>query len=264
MKSFFLFLGSGGSAGVPLLGCRCLVCLSRDRRNHRLRSSGILGINDKFFLLDPGPDYRQQALQHDIRQLDGVLITHSHYDHIAGFDDLKVYSFLHKKPLPCLLSKYSYESLASNFPHLVQSLCLEKDHFRFQVIENDFSEVIFESHRWQVMTYEQGEVKVTGYRIGNFAYVIDLHTFSNEIFSSLQGVDTLVVSAWRNKTSLTHLDREVVLNFISKVGAKENWLSHISHQFDHKETSKELPPGIRLAYDGLKIDISGSLYPEMS
>lgn len=259
MSNSFLFLGTGASVGIPMLTCHCLVCTSKDLKNQRLRPSGLLKLGEKRFLIDPGPDFRLQGLKYGIERLDGVLITHMHYDHIAGFDDLRVYYFLHKRVLPCLLSRESYEEMKIRNHYLFKKSeddVLGGPKVKFQVIEKDFGEEIFEGEKWQILSFEQGGMKVTGFRWGNFAYVMDLKKYTPEIFTALKGVEVLVMSGLRYRPSPAHLNLDEACAFAAKVGAKHTWFSHISHDLDHEQTNRDLPPGIKLAYDGLEINVN--------
>jgi phosphoribosyl 1,2-cyclic phosphate phosphodiesterase len=226
--------------------------------NQRLRPSGILKLGDQRFLIDAGPDFRQQALKFGVERLDGLLLTHTHFDHIAGLDDLRVYYFFHHQRLPCLLSKNSYEDLKERFPYFFQASedeVMGGPRFQFQLLKSDFGVEQFEGHSVQVMTYEQGGMKVNGFRLGSFAYVVDLKVFTDQIFEILKGVEVLVMSALRYRPSPAHLTLEEAVQFAKQVGAKKTWFSHISHEIDHEETNRQLPPECQLAYDGLEISI---------
>ena len=242
--------------GIPVLGCPCAVCLSRDPKNRRLRSSGILTWEGRRFLFDAGPDYRQQGLRFQITELAGVIITHTHYDHIAGFDDLKVYYTLQKQPLACLLAYYSYEDLKHKISHWISLLDenpSKEGKFQFQIMERGSNEAWFKGLRWRTVTYEQSGMKVTGYRLENFAYLIDVVHFNEELLSFLKGIDTLILSAGKIKSSSAHPSIEETLSFASQVEAKKIWLSHISHELDHATISQLVPNNVSLAYDGLTI-----------
>jgi phosphoribosyl 1,2-cyclic phosphate phosphodiesterase len=259
MKSSFLFLGTGASMGTPVLTCHCEVCSSKDIHNHRLRPSGLLKIGEKRFLIDVGPDYRMQALKYGVERLDGVLITHTHYDHIAGLDDLRVYYFFHKKTLPCLLSDDSLAELKVRNHYFFEKSnddVMGGSRFNFEVIKDPFTTVDFGGEQWQTMTYEQGGMKVTGYRWGKFAYVMDLKNFTDELYSALKGVEVLIMSALRYRPSPAHLTMDEAVEFARRVGAKQTWFSHIAHELDHATTNRELPAGIKLAHDGLEIDVN--------
>jgi phosphoribosyl 1,2-cyclic phosphate phosphodiesterase len=245
--------------GTPVVTCHCPVCSSKDPINHRLRPAGLLKLGDKRFLIDAGPDYRHQALKYGIERLDGVLLTHTHFDHVAGLDDLRVYYFLHKKTLPCLLSRPSLDELKIRNHYFFTGSnddVMGGSRFAFQVVEDDFTEVDFAGERWKIMTYEQGGMKVTGFRWKNFAYVIDLKNFTPELYKALKGVEVLVMSALRYRPSPAHLTMEEAVAFAQKIGARETWFSHVAHDLDHAATNRELPAGMKLAHDGLEIDVN--------
>jgi phosphoribosyl 1,2-cyclic phosphate phosphodiesterase len=258
MKNSFLFLGTGASMGTPVVTCKCEVCTSKSSFNHRLRPSGLLKLGEERFLIDAGPDFRQQGLKYGIDRLDGVLITHTHFDHVAGLDDLRVFYFLQKKTLPCLLSQDSYDEIKRTHGYFFNKSnddVMGGSRFEFHIIKKDFGTEKFGGHAWQVMTFEQGGMKVTGYRLGSFAYVMDLKNFSAEIYQALKGVEVLVISALRYRPSPAHLSMEEAVAFATRVGAKQTWFSHIAHDLDHTATNQQLPPGVKLAYDGLEIPL---------
>lgn len=254
MTRSFLFLGTGSSMGIPVPTCHCTVCRSSYPYNQRLRPSGLLKLGKKRFLMDAGPDFRQQALKFGIERLDGLFLTHTHFDHVAGLDDLRAYYFLHEQRLPCLLSKSSYEDLQRRFPYFFQISdddVMGGSRFQFQLIGSDVE--MFEGEKVQIMTYEQGNMQINGYRLGSFAYIMDLKVFSEAIYEALKGVEVLVMSALRYRPSPAHLTIDEAALFARKVGAQKTWFSHISHETDHEEINRKLPTGVQLAYDGLEI-----------
>ncbi len=250
MSGKLLFLGTGASMGTPVIACSCDVCKSTDPKNHRLRPSALLTVGGKRFLIDAGPDFRTQALRAHMMDLDGVILTHTHHDHTAGLDDLRVFDFYHQKKLPCLLSKDSLEEIRQSYPFFFKP---GKNRFEFEVFENDFGEVSFGGFVWKYGSYTQNGMKVTGYRLGSLAYVLDIKEYSDEIFTFLKGVKTLVLSALRERPSPAHLTIEDAIIFAHKVGAEKTYFSHVSHEVDHATVSKKLPPDIELAYDGLEV-----------
>lgn len=256
MSRKLIFLGTGGSAGVPLIGCHCKVCTSTSTYNKRLRPSLLIKDHEKSFLIDVGPDFREQALRYKIERLDGVLITHPHFDHIAGIDDLRVYYFLQKKRMPCLLSKETFEELKIRYHYMMRPM---KDghgisaQIDFSVLEGDSGDVTFEGLTWHYMSYIQADMKVTGFRLGNMAYVSDIRKYEETIFHSLKGVDLLILSALRDEPTKMHFGIQEALAFANKVGAKKTWLTHISHEIDHEEVSQKLPENVGLSYDGLQL-----------
>ncbi|HRW59003.1 MAG TPA: MBL fold metallo-hydrolase [Chlamydiales bacterium] len=249
-----LFLGTGSSMGVPLIGCNCHICQSENPLNRRLRTSAFLQIRGKNFLIDVGPDFREQALRYNIQNIDGILLTHPHFDHIGGLDDLRIFNFILKKPLPCLLSGRMYHHLKKRYDHIFQpykevgNIAVE---FDYQIVEKDFDTVSFLDEKFSVMTFFQQDLSVSGYRIDDFAYITDIKTFSEEVVESLKGVKTLVLSAPRYRSSPVHFSVDEALDFITSVGAEKTYLTHLSHDIDMED--HPLPENVFFAYDGLKI-----------
>lgn len=258
MHHKFRFLGTGGSMGVPEVGCPCSVCTSSSPYNRRLRSSGLLEIGNKVLLIDAGPDFRQQALTFHIAHLDGVLITHPHFDHIGGLDDLRIYYFLQKTPLPCLLSMDSFEELKVRYHYMMRPLEPGKSvaaQINFEVLKGDFGVQEFLGIPIRYMTYTQTGMKVSGFRVDSFAYISDIREYTPEVLCALAGVEVLVLSALRYTPTLMHFSLDEAVSFSRLVGAKKTYLTHIAHDLDHELASKTLPPDIFLAYDGMEIDL---------
>lgn len=252
----FTFLGTGASAGVPIVGCKCHVCLSSSPYNQRLRSAGLLSFQELRFLIDVGPDFRQQALAHHLDHIDGLLLTHTHFDHIAGIDELRVFYFRHKKPLPCLLSFESLEELKTRYAYLFQPIGTVPTisvQMEMHLLEEDQGEVDFLGIKVGYCSYFQGNMKVTGFRVGNFAYISDIKEYDPSLFVALQGVETLVVSALFEESSPLHLSLDEAIDFSKKVGARQAYITHISHKMEYESVSKKLPLNIRLAFDGMEI-----------
>lgn len=256
MRGELLFLGTGGSAGVPMIGCHCKVCLSTSARNKRLRTSALVQIEGKNFLIDAGPDFRMQALTHKIERLEGVLLTHTHYDHIGGIDDLRSYYFLQKEKLPCLLSQETFDEIKVCYHYLLKPLkdghtiCAQLDFF---VLEKDFGEITFGGLKWKYVSYHQADMKVTGFCLGNLSYISDIRVYPEMLVPALQGTEILVLSALREAPTQMHFGLDEAIEFSKRVGAKETWITHISHDLDYEEISQKLPRNVHLSYDGLKI-----------
>lgn len=254
MKGSIQFLGTGASMGVPMLGCKCKVCQSELPANKRLRSSVAIHVQNKRFIIDTGPDFRQQILSHHIPWIDGVLLTHSHYDHISGLDDLRPLYFKRANPLPILLSAHTAKEVREQFFYLFKDnpyQLNENQKLDFIVFEEESGKTVFEGVEIEYFTYEQSLMKVNGFRIGKMAYVSDIKNYTPCIFSALKELDLIVISALRQAPSPMHLSVEEAVDFINKTKAKQGIITHISHDLDHEETNASLPTHIRLGYDGL-------------
>ncbi len=255
-KGTLLFLGTGGSLGIPVIGCSCPVCRSPSPYNKRLRPSVLVKVDDKRILIDCGQDFRYQALHHKIDRLDGVILTHSHHDHTAGVDDLRVYQIWSGVPLPCLVSKETEQDLRIRYHYIFkltdhpEKLIAKID---LRVLEGERGQVDFAGLPLRYFTYKQTGMKVTGIRMGNAAYVSDIKEYPETIFEDLKGIEILIISALRFTPSHIHFTVDEAVEFSQKVGAKETWLTHIAHDLDHDKTNAYLPPNVRMAYDTLEI-----------
>jgi len=239
--------------GVPVIGCSCSVCSSNDLHNKRLRPSGLLQIKEKNFLIDVGPDFREQVLHYGIEHLDGILFTHSHFDHTAGFDDLKAFYYMQKKPVPILLSQETFADLKLRFHYLIDGASAK--FFDFQLLPSNFGFFVFEGIEWHYMSYFQMGMKVTGFRYRDFAYISDIRDEVEPVITALHGVKTLVLSALRERPSEAHFSLDEAIAFSRAVKASATWLTHITHELDATKTNQKLPPEIQLSYDGLRINL---------
>jgi len=252
-----LFLGTGSSVGVPVIACNCETCRSPKAANKRLRSSVLLKIDAKTFLIDASPDLRQQALKFKIEKIDGVLFTHAHYDHTAGIDDLRVYHFINKKPLPCLASETTAADLKARYYYMFKEQpkeVINTSRLHLQLLNDERGRVDFVGEDVSYFTYMQLGMKVNGFRFGNFAYVTDIKEYPETIFEDLKGVEILVLSALRFTPSHMHLTVDEAVDFANKVGAKHTWLTHLAHELEYEKTNYYLPSAVRLAYDGLELN----------
>jgi phosphoribosyl 1,2-cyclic phosphate phosphodiesterase len=256
-KEKFLFLGTAGSMGIPVIGCHCSVCASKDPHNKRKRPSALITIDDKKILIDCGPDFHAQAIQYQIDQLDGFILTHGHYDHTSGIDELRVYHMHSGKALPCLLSQSTARDIMNRFSYIFTPDS-EYDKlvakFDLQILPYERGEVQFLDIPIHYFSYEQARMQVNGFRFGNLAYVTDIRKYPNTVFEDLKGVETLVLSALRFAPSHLHLSVDEAVDFANRVGAKMTWLTHLAHELDHEKTNVYLPENIKLAYDGLEIN----------
>ncbi|NGX39419.1 MAG: Phosphoribosyl 1,2-cyclic phosphodiesterase [Chlamydiae bacterium] len=257
MEAKLLFLGTGGSAGVPVITCKCPVCTSTSQLNKRYRPSALLTMGDKNYLIDVGPDFRDQSLHYGVDHLNGVLLTHTHYDHIGGLDELRVYYFKHKLRLPVLASADTYDELRHRFHYLFKTRQADgtlESQLEFEILDDDFGRVSFQGLDIDYVSYFQANMKVTGFRFGSLAYISDIREYDERVIETLQGIDILVLSALRYTPSEVHFSIEEAIEFCRKTGAKRSFFTHIAHDLEHDETNRKLPKDIRLAHDGLEIE----------
>lgn len=259
MKGKLLFLGSGSSAGVPEIGCSCSVCLSSFEKNKRLRPSCLVEVANKILLIDVSPDFRYQALKYNIQHIDGLLLTHAHYDHIGGLDDLRKFTLIEKKPIDCLLSKDTLQEIKKSFHYLFEPPSINSSlsvKMRFSVLESDFGNTLFQALSLGYVSYFQKLTKITGYKIGNLAYISDIKEYDETLFNYLRDIDVLIISALRKKASPVHFGIDDAIAFAKRVNPKQTYFTHIAHEVDHEKTSAILPPKIFLAYDGLQLEFN--------
>jgi phosphoribosyl 1,2-cyclic phosphate phosphodiesterase len=248
------FLGTGTSTGVPVIGCRCKVCLSTDPRNQRLRPSLLLQWSDRDILVDSSSDFRQQALRHRIDRLDAVLYTHAHADHIMGLDDLRIYNFRQRADLPVYGSAATLQDLSRTFWYAFADTQEGggKPRLDLRAIEQPFD--LF-GVRVEPVPLWHGDLEVLGYRIGSFAYCTDCNRIPPASLARLEALDVLVMDALRPTPHPTHFSLPETLELLDRLRPKTAFLVHMSHDIEHVETESSLPAGVHLAYDGLVLEL---------
>ena len=266
MQGTLTFLGTGTSMGVPSLGCGCAVCASTDPHDKRLRPSVLVrwpcpeGSCERVVLIDTGPDFREQALRTGIKRVDAVFYTHSHADHILGLDDLRPLSFATYRqsgPIPLYVTPetgavleriYSYTfSPESKYPNKARVALHELENGKaVHVSETTFTPI----------PVLHGELPITGYRFGDAAYITDVSTIPESSFALLEGLDTLIISALRHVPHPSHATVGQAVRWANRIGARQTWFTHISHDLGHEETNARLPEGIALAHDGLTVPVT--------
>lgn len=250
-------LGSGTSQGVPVIACSCSVCGSEDLKDKRLRCSVLIEVGGYNYVVDTGPDFRQQMLRANVQRLDAVLFTHEHKDHVAGLDDVRAFNFSQKRDMPIYCTARVEEALRREFHYAFSSdkypgvPALQLERIGAQeafVLPGEVSVIPVE-----VMHYK---MPVLGFRVGDFSYITDAKTITDSELKKLKGTKVLFVNALRKEAHLSHFNLEEALDFIAAVGPEKAYLTHISHLFGTQADIKDLlPSGVFVAYDGLKIEI---------
>ncbi len=257
LRGKLLFLGTGTSVGVPVVGCDCPTCRSPNPKNHRTRTSVLLGLPEGTALIDTAPDLRSQLLREGVGLVHAVLFTHAHADHLLGLDDLRVFAYYlgHHVPLYCepqvqqrIRQMFDYafdvppESKASRPRVEFHSLSLEP----FSLLGATVLP----------LRLKHGPLDVLGFRVGRVAYCTDTNFIPEETLARLQDLDVLVLDCLRHRPHPTHFNLEQALQQARRIGARRTLLTHISHELEHETVNAELPPGVELAYDGLCIPLT--------
>ncbi len=249
------FLGTGTSQGVPVIGCSCEVCLSKNSKDKRLRSSVLIESDNTTVVIDTGPDFRQQMLRENIQKLDAVLFTHEHKDHIAGLDDVRAFNFKLKKDMPVYASSSVQKALKREFHYVFTSYQypgIPKVKLYTIDAESNFciGDIPFQS-----IELMHHKMKVLGFRINDLVYITDVNYIDNKQLKKINGCKALIVSALRKEKHISHFSLDEALELSQKVGAESVFLTHISHLMgDHHSVNSGLPKNIQLAYDGLSVD----------
>lgn len=249
------FLGTGTSQGVPIIACECDVCKSTNELDKRLRSSILIEDQDSTFVIDSGPDFRQQLLRAKTKKLDAVIFTHEHKDHIAGLDEVRAFNYLNKRAVDvwatlnvqdAIRREFAYIFSEEKYPGIPEINLHEITNAEFIINKTKFIPI-------NVMHYR---LPVKAFRINNFAYITDANHISDSEKLKLKNLDVLVLNALRREKHISHFTLQEAIDLAHEIGAKKTYFTHISHQLGkHKEVSSELPTNIELAYDGLRIEI---------
>ena len=243
-----LFLGTGTSTGVPQIGCNCKVCRSNSLKDKRLRASVLITDGATKLLIDCGPDLRQQLITYQVHSLSAILLTHDHYDHVSGLDDVRPLGeaqlYAEKRVLDVIQRNMPYCFGENKYPGVPTIHLHQIDEKQFHV----------ENTEIQPIRIMHAKLPILGFRIGNLAYLTDVKTIDDKAIEQLQNLDILVLNALRISKHISHLSLSEALEIAKKIGAKKTYFTHISHDMGlHNEVNNALPEGFFLAYDGLKI-----------
>lgn len=249
------FLGTGTSQGVPVIACECEVCASTDKHDKRLRSSILIESEDKVVVVDSGPDFRYQMLRAKVMHLDAIVFTHEHKDHVAGMDDIRAFNYKQQAAVAVYAEPRVQTALRREFPYIfddkgypgIPQIDLHTIGMQpFDVGDIHFTPV-------EVLHYK---LPVLGFRIKDFTYITDAKTVAEREREKIRGSKILVVNALQKESHISHFTLAEAIAFARDIGAETTYFTHISHRLGkHADITQELPAGIQLAYDGLKLEI---------
>ena len=249
------FLGTGTSQGVPVITCGCIVCASNDHRDKRLRTSVLLETGDKTIVIDSGPDFRYQLLRAQVKDLDAIVYTHEHKDHIAGLDDIRPFNYLLHKNIDIYATDRVQAALKREFSYIFT------DAKYFGIPQINMHTVTDENFNIGETTFIPLDIMhyklpILGYRINDFTYITDAKTISESSIEKIKGTKILVINALQIQEHISHFTFAEAIAFAERIGAETTYFTHISHNLGlQEEVERNLPPNIRLAYDGLVIEV---------
>jgi len=249
------FLGTGTSTGVPVVACNCDVCTSADARDKRYRTSVMINRADSNIIIDCGPDFRIQMLKHKVENIDAVVFTHAHRDHIAGLDDIRAFNYILNKSIDIFGTEITLNSIKEQFPYVfIPGRYFGAPQINLNTITNSaFTIGEFEFLPIQV---KHQDMEVYGYRVGKFTYITDANFISSEELEKLKGTEVLVINALRNSRHVSHFSLGEALEIIDLIHPQKAYLTHISHFLGkYVEVEAKLPDNVFLAYDGLTIEV---------
>jgi phosphoribosyl 1,2-cyclic phosphate phosphodiesterase len=249
------FLGTGTSTGVPVVGCHCRVCTSDDPRNKRLRQSVKIETRGKHFLIDTTPDLRLQLLREPIPRLDFLLYTHSHADHVMGLDDIRPFNFRQRETIVAYASPFTAKAIRRAFSYIWDTNAqIGGGKPQLEVVEID-GPFVHAGIDIVPLPVTHGDWTILGFRIGPFAYITDTNGIPDETARLLEGVEELALDGLRPAPHHpTHFTIPESVGVAKRIGAKRTWIIHVAHEVDHETVEATLPPEVRLAYDGLRLE----------
>ena len=248
------FLGTGTSQGIPLIGCECKVCQSIDSKDKRLRTSVLIEHNNNIFVIDTGPDFRQQMLREKVKNLNAVIFTHEHKDHIAGLDDVRAFNFLLNRPMDvyatervqnAIRKEFSYIFTDEKYPGIPKLNLHTIAADNFTIDGTTFIPIEVMHHK----------MPVKAFRVNNITYITDANFISDQEKEKIKGSEIIIINALRKEEHISHYTFKQAIDLMFELEPKKAYFTHISHQLGlHKEVMNELPDWIELAYDGLTVE----------
>ncbi len=249
------FLGTGTSSGVPMIACDCEVCRSTDKKDKRLRSSILVRSPKTTLVVDTGPDFRYQMLREKVKHIDAIVFTHPHKDHIAGLDDIRAFNYISKTHIELYADSLTEEAIRRDFYYAFTDT-------RYpgipEINMNTITLDPFDVGDLPVIPIQVWHLKlpVLGFRFGNFTYITDANRIEEREKEKIRGSEVIVLNALRKEKHISHYTLQEAIDLVQELGIPTAYFTHISHQLGkHEEVSRELPPGMHLAYDGLRLSL---------
>lgn len=253
------FLGTGTSTGVPMVACECSVCTSPDKKDNRLRSSILVQSATTSLVVDSGPDFRYQMLRAKVKHLDAILFTHSHKDHLGGIDDVRAFNFFSHEHMQVYASEFTQEAIVREIPYaFYENRYPGLPEIKLNTINSSIPFMVGDIPVTPIQVWHL-KMPVLGFRFGAFTYITDANRIDEEELAKIKGSEVMVLNALRKEQHISHFSLPEAIELSQQLQIPETYFTHISHQMGkHEDVSRELPPGILFAYDGLRLQLSGS------